>query len=199
MFLILIRLKNTFAELRLPPDKMDQSKTIQMRIFSLANGFRPIRFERVATMTCLCLFLVVFLLFLPYISLILYRRKMSDRAVSERKEEFCRFQMRFFVVFERTRFQTITTPFTVKSITIAETIVSCSLFFEHDDEHSDGIFSSRSPPNHRPKRTSPPGRRAPNEVHRENPIPSPVLGVFGLSQHTVERDLKGKQFLFVFD
>jgi len=48
---------------------------------------------------------------------------------------------------------------------------------------------SRSP-SHRSKRNSPNGRRGPNEVHRENPIPSSVLGVFGLSQHTVERDLK---------
>ena len=53
-------------------------------------------------------------------------------------------------------------------------------------------FSSRSPSNHRSKRSPPNGRRAPNEVHRENPIPSPCLGVFGLSQHTGERELKGK-------
>lgn len=53
-------------------------------------------------------------------------------------------------------------------------------------------FSSPSPPNHRSKRSPPNGRRAPNEVHRENPIPSSVLGVFGLSQHTGERELKGK-------
>jgi hypothetical protein len=53
------------------------------------------------------------------------------------------------------------------------------------------IFSSHSPSHHRPKRSSPNGRRAPNEVHRENPIPSACLGVFGLSQHTGERDLKG--------
>jgi len=46
---------------------------------------------------------------------------------------------------------------------------------------------SRSP---RTKRSSPNGRRPPNEVHRENPIPSAVLGVFGLSQYTTESDLK---------
>lgn len=28
-------------------------------------------------------------------------------------------------------------------------------------------------------------------MHRENPIPSACLGVFGLSQYTNERDLKG--------
>ncbi|UJR09740.1 hypothetical protein I4U23_013969 [Adineta vaga] len=60
---------------------------------------------------------------------------------------------------------------------------------------------SRSPSNHRSKRSSPGGggggggsgsggRRPPNEVHRENPVPSACLGVFGLSQHTGERDLK---------
>ncbi|CAF0741904.1 unnamed protein product [Rotaria sordida] len=52
---------------------------------------------------------------------------------------------------------------------------------------------SRSPSRHRSRRspTSPKGgRRQPNEVHRENPIASAVLGVFGLSQYTVERDLK---------
>ncbi len=53
------------------------------------------------------------------------------------------------------------------------------------------LNSSRSPSNHRTKRNSPNGRRPPSEVHRENPIPSAVLGVFGLSQYTTERDLKG--------
>jgi len=53
---------------------------------------------------------------------------------------------------------------------------------------------SRSP-SHQRSRRSPPSassnnRRPPNEVHRENPIASAVLGVFGLSQYTTERDLK---------
>ncbi|CAF3923802.1 unnamed protein product [Rotaria magnacalcarata] len=52
--------------------------------------------------------------------------------------------------------------------------------------------SSRSPSRNRSRRSPSPkgGRRPPNEVHRENPIPSAVLGVFGLSQYTTERDLK---------
>ncbi|CAF2638800.1 unnamed protein product [Rotaria sp. Silwood2] len=49
---------------------------------------------------------------------------------------------------------------------------------------------SRSPSPPRAKRSSPNGRRPPSEVHRENPIPSACLGVFGLSQYTTERDLK---------
>jgi hypothetical protein len=54
------------------------------------------------------------------------------------------------------------------------------------------LNSSGSPSHHRPKRSSPSSRRPPpGEVHRENPIPSACLGVFGLSQYTTERDLKG--------
>jgi transformer-2 protein len=53
---------------------------------------------------------------------------------------------------------------------------------------------SRSPSHHRSRRSPPSAssstRRQPNEAHRENPIPSAVLGVFGLSQYTTERDLK---------
>jgi transformer-2 protein len=76
------------------------------------------------------------------------------------------------------------------------------------DSRRNGLFflnSSRSPSHHRTKRSSPSGsnsrRPPPNEVHRENPIPSACLGVFGLSQYTTERDLKGmviitKSFLF---
>jgi hypothetical protein len=71
----------------------------------------------------------------------------------------------------------------------------------HEDSENPMVFvrkiqlvfflnSSRSP-SHRTKRSSPDGRRPPNEVHRENPIPSACLGVFGLSQYTTERDLKG--------
>lgn len=58
------------------------------------------------------------------------------------------------------------------------------------------LHSSRSPSNHRSKRSSPGagGRRPANDAHRENPIPSAVLGVFGLSQYTNERDLKGIPF-----
>jgi len=57
---------------------------------------------------------------------------------------------------------------------------------------------SRSPSSHnRTKRSSPNGgRRPPNEVHRENPIPSSVLGVFGLSQYTTERDVKDLFYKF---
>jgi transformer-2 protein len=58
---------------------------------------------------------------------------------------------------------------------------------------------SRSPSHNRTRRSPPSasggggggGRRQPNEAHRENPIPSACLGVFGLSQYTTERDLKG--------
>lgn len=59
---------------------------------------------------------------------------------------------------------------------------------------NDSFFSSsRSTSRNRSRRSPSPkgGRRPQNEVHRENPIPSSVLGVFGLSQHTGERDLKG--------
>ena len=58
-------------------------------------------------------------------------------------------------------------------------------------------FSSRSPSHHRSRRSpgSPRGGAGPSrpggDVHRENPVPSPVLGVFGLSQYTTERNLKG--------
>ena len=56
--------------------------------------------------------------------------------------------------------------------------------------------SSGSPSHHRSRRSPPPSasnaNRSPGtEIHRENPIPSSVLGVFGLSQYTTERDLKG--------
>jgi hypothetical protein len=64
-------------------------------------------------------------------------------------------------------------------------IVKISIFF---------LNSSRSPSHHRPRRSpasASSSRRQPNEAHRENPIPSAVLGVFGLSQYTTERDLKG--------
>lgn len=64
------------------------------------------------------------------------------------------------------------------------------------------MFSSRSTSRQRSRR-SPPiasggSRRPPptNEIHRENPIPSSVLGVFGLSQYTTERDLKGIDYFF---
>ena len=40
---------------------------------------------------------------------------------------------------------------------------------------------SRSPPRYRPAR--------PSMTEKENPDPSPVLGVFGLSLRTTERDL----------
>ena len=56
------------------------------------------------------------------------------------------------------------------------------------------VSRSRSPSPYRSKRGPPspkPGRRQQNEPHRENPIPSSVLGVFGLSQYTTERDLRG--------
>ncbi len=57
------------------------------------------------------------------------------------------------------------------------------------------VNSSRSPSHQRPRRSPPnassSSRRQPSEAHRENPIPSSVLGVFGLSQYTTERDLKG--------
>jgi len=33
--------------------------------------------------------------------------------------------------------------------------------------------------------------RSPNDLHAENPNPSSVLGVFGLSNYTTEKDLKG--------
>jgi transformer-2 protein len=69
------------------------------------------------------------------------------------------------------------------------------------------LNSSRSP-SHRSRRSPPSAssssRRQPNEAHRENPIPSAVLGVFGLSQYTTERDLKGifhfyaKKYLKIF-
>lgn len=52
-------------------------------------------------------------------------------------------------------------------------------------------FSSRSPSPRRPRRSPP--RNTNNDVHRENPVPSSVLGVFGLSQRTTEQDLKGKK------
>lgn len=66
------------------------------------------------------------------------------------------------------------------------------------------MFSSRSTSRHRSRRTPPSAsssnRRPPpsNEIHRENPIPSSCLGVFGLSQHTTERDLKGIDYFLRF-
>ena len=64
------------------------------------------------------------------------------------------------------------------------------------------LFSSRSTSRHRSRRSPPSAsggsRRPPpsNEIHRENPIPSACLGVFGLSQYTTERDLKGMSHSF---
>ena len=68
------------------------------------------------------------------------------------------------------------------------------------------MFSSRSTSRQRSRRSPPhasnSSRRPPppppptNEIHRENPIPSSVLGVFGLSQYTTERDLKGMDYFF---
>ena len=76
-------------------------------------------------------------------------------------------------------------PTAVRSILaepLGELRATTSVFFDN---------SSRSPSNNRSKRSSPGGRRPPAEVHRENPIPSACLGVFGLSQYTTERDIKG--------
>lgn len=67
-----------------------------------------------------------------------------------------------------------------------------SRFFPRSEDAIDRCSSSPSPSHYRSKRSPPAARSPPNEVHRENPIPSACLGVFGLSQHTTERDLKGK-------
>ena len=109
-------------------------------------------------------------------------KTMSERGVSHQTSiAFLCFIYSLNLVFKRTK------QWTFASFTITATIVSWKKG-KRDEIYDEILFSSRSPSPRRSKRSSP--RRGTNEVHRENPIPSAVLGVFGLSQYTTESDLK---------